>query len=219
MADDIYLGRIVSIGMNKDGRLAAMYRVSSRSFPNRRAQMKEDGTVAIVPREGHEGDVFVNPYIAYNCLSMVGNVAVVTNGAQTDFIAEKLAGGTRLRDAIAYPLLALDYEKDKYDTPRIVAAVERERFSGYLGVVRKDGVEVVEIDLKPGQSYHVSTYEHNRILPETLDAFDAKTADDCCRYVLGEGAFASFTSPVSAVCAIATADGFDVSAMDAPPQT
>ncbi|MDR0932030.1 MAG: hypothetical protein LBM70_03310, partial [Victivallales bacterium] len=33
----MYLGRIVAIGMTKDGKPTAMYRVSSRSFPNREA--------------------------------------------------------------------------------------------------------------------------------------------------------------------------------------
>lgn len=33
----MYLGRIVAIGMTPQGKAAAMYRVSSRSFPNREA--------------------------------------------------------------------------------------------------------------------------------------------------------------------------------------
>ena len=34
----MYLGRIVAAGLTKDGRAVAMYRVSSRSFPNREAR-------------------------------------------------------------------------------------------------------------------------------------------------------------------------------------
>ena len=42
----MYVGRIVAIGMTKDGRPCAMYRVSSRSFPNRRA-VENNGNVFV----------------------------------------------------------------------------------------------------------------------------------------------------------------------------
>ena len=96
----MYVGRIVAVGRNRKGQLAALYRVSSRSFPNREAQIKENA-VAIVPKKGAEGDVFKNPYIAYNCLRIAGRTAVATNGSQTDPIAEKVAAGMPLRDAFA----------------------------------------------------------------------------------------------------------------------
>ena len=59
----MYVGRIVSVGCNKEGKLTAMYRVSSRSFPNRMAQ-KTDLGVSIVPKPGHEGDIFKNNYLS-----------------------------------------------------------------------------------------------------------------------------------------------------------
>src|SRR5208283_331073 len=118
----MYAGRIVAVGRNRKGQLAALYRVSSRSFPNREAQIK-DNAVAIVPKKGAEGDVFKNPYIAYNCLRIAGRTAIATNGSHTDPITEKVAAGMPVRDAFAASLLALDYEKDSYNTPRIAAAV------------------------------------------------------------------------------------------------
>ena len=33
----MYIGRIVAFGMTKENKVCAMYRVSSRSFPNRQA--------------------------------------------------------------------------------------------------------------------------------------------------------------------------------------
>lgn len=54
-----YLGRIVAIGRNRQGACAAMYRVSSRSFPNRMAVLKPEAA-SIVPKPGYEGDVFKN---------------------------------------------------------------------------------------------------------------------------------------------------------------
>ncbi|MCK5835313.1 MAG: IMP cyclohydrolase, partial [Lentisphaeria bacterium] len=56
----MYVGRIVSVYLTKENKLGAMYRVSSRSFPNREAKINEN-TVAIVPKPGHEGDIFKNP--------------------------------------------------------------------------------------------------------------------------------------------------------------
>ena len=94
----MYVGRIVAIGKTGEDRLAAMYRVSARSYPNR--QIRKIGqAIAVVPKEGFESDIHKNPYIAYNCLRLVGGYAVVGNGTHTDPIAEKLETGMRMRDA------------------------------------------------------------------------------------------------------------------------
>ena len=71
----MYVGRIVAVGKSKAGRNAALYRVSSRSFPNRQA-VDLDGTIAIVPSEGSEEDVRRNPYISYNALRTAGRWVV-----------------------------------------------------------------------------------------------------------------------------------------------
>ena len=79
----MYVGRSVAIGKTEEGRLEAMYRVSARSYPNR--QTKRMGqAIAVVPKEGFESDIYKNPYIAYNCLRLVGDYAVVGNGTHTD---------------------------------------------------------------------------------------------------------------------------------------
>jgi IMP cyclohydrolase len=83
--------------------------VSSRSFPNRWA-IEQQGRVSIVPREGHERDVQTNPYIAYHCLRIARDWAIVANGSHTDPIAEKIEAGTPVRDALSASLLTLDYE-------------------------------------------------------------------------------------------------------------
>ena len=40
----MYVGRIIAIARNQSGQVAALYRVSSRSFPNRQATILE-GTI------------------------------------------------------------------------------------------------------------------------------------------------------------------------------
>jgi IMP cyclohydrolase len=212
---EIYLGRIVAVAKSKAGRMTAMYRVSSRSFPNRRAQVNgEKQTVSIVPKEGHEGDVFKNPYIAYNCAKIVGDTAIVTNGSQTDPIAEKIASGMCIRDALVYSLCVMDYEKDAYDTPRIAAIFRAGESLGWLGVVRKDGLDVRSFELNPGECFHVSTYEHN--VPSTCrkSGFDAETASAACDFVLGKGVFADFANPVTAVCIQQDGDAFALATKD-----
>ena len=118
----MYIGRIVAIARTKDNRGAALYRVSSRSFPNRMAKTLANA-VAIVPKPGFENDIQKNPYIAYDCLRLANGYAIVTNGSQTDPIAEKIASGMAPRDALAYVMLSMDYEHDSLDTPRISAVV------------------------------------------------------------------------------------------------
>ena len=206
----MYIGRIVAIGMTPSGRMAAMYRVSSRSFPNRRV-VRSGEQLAVIPREGCEADLAKNPYISYNCLRLAGEWAIATNGSQTDPITEKIASGMPVRDAIALGLLALDYEHDSLDTPRIVAVAHRTEAVGFLGIIRKDALLVREFSLKPGEAYYLSTYEKNRPADANRDgAFDAESAEAAAQYVVDGGVFADFTHAVTSAAAVAEAGGFEL---------
>jgi len=211
--DAIYLGRMVAVGMTPQGKLAVMYRVSSRSFPNRQAKVSEQ-KVAIVPKPGHESDIFKNPYISYNCAIIVNNTAVLTNGSQTDPIAEKIRSGMNIRDALVYSLAVMDYEKDAYDTPRIAAVARLGEKTGWLGVVRKNGLEVREFALEPGKCFYVSTYERNLVSADNICALPIATAEEACTQILGQGDFAAFLNPVTAVCAVETQNAFALAALD-----
>jgi len=213
----MYIGRIVSVARTSDGRLSALYRVSSRSFPNRTAVVSE-AKVSIVPKAGHEGDIHKNPYIAYNCVRVEcgGQVAVVTNGSHTDPVAEKIAQGMPVRDALVLSTLALDYEKDAYNTPRISAVVDRRDDTAWLGIVRHDGLEVRRMDLAPGRFAWVATYEENHVCDAQGGGYEGVTAEDGCDFVLGKGVFAERTNPVAAVAAVASGEGFELGAKDAP---
>jgi IMP cyclohydrolase len=208
----MYVGRIVAVGRTPQGRNAVLYRVSSRSFPNRRT-VKTGRGMAIVPIEGHEKDIFKNPYIAYNAVRMVvsagaGPVAVATNGSQTDPIAEKIASGMSLRDALALSLAALDYEKDDFDTPRIAVAVARNAEEGWCGIVRKDAVLVRSFPLTAGQAYFFATYETNEPRADYVSEFRATTAEEAARWAVDGGRFADLEKPVCSAAAVATDVGF-----------
>jgi IMP cyclohydrolase len=171
-ASDMYVGRFLVVGPE-----IGAYRVSSRSFPNRRA-IDRDGTVTVGPTEdAPETD---NPYISYNCVRITDRGAVLGNGSHVDPIAEKLELGYPVRDAMAHPLLALDFEKDDYDTPRIAGVVGVDddptatggRPSAFIGTVRRDAVVVEEVD---GPTL-VATYERDSPSSFPLQAGDAAAA-------------------------------------------
>ena len=212
----MYIGRIVAAGMTPSGKVTASYRVSSRSFPNRTAKITGE-TISILPREGHEGDLARNPYIAYNCVRLSGKVALATNGSQTDPIIEKIISGMSLRDAFTLGLLAMDYEKDSLDTPRIAAACDAEKGVAVLGIVRKDAILVREFPLEKGKIFYLSTYEKNAPCIKNIDdAFAAESAEEACSWMIGKGVFADFEKPVTAASALWNGTSYDFAVMDAP---
>mgnify|MGYP006276542311 CR=1 FL=1 len=168
----MYVGRFVVIGPE-----IGAYRVSSRSFPNRRA-LDRDGTITVGPTE--DAPDTDNPYISYNCVQVTDNGVVLGNGSHVDPIAEKLALGYPARDALAEPLLALDFEKDDYDTPRIAGIVGLEDdatttgdgHSAVIGTVRRDALIVEEVT----EPTLVATYERDSPEAFALDATDAAGA-------------------------------------------
>jgi len=146
----MYIGRFVIVAPD-----FGAYRVSSRSFPNRQV-VARDGTLTVAPTpDAPEND---NPYVSYNCVREGGDGVVVGNGSHVDPIAEKLDLGYPARDALASALLALDYEKDDYHTPRIAGVVGEE---SYVGIVRRDALLVDSVD----EATLVATYEEDAPTP------------------------------------------------------
>ncbi|MFC7235142.1 IMP cyclohydrolase [Halosegnis marinus] len=161
----MYIGRFVVVGPD-----TAAYRVSSRSFPNRRAY-ERDGALVVGPTE--EAPETDNPYIAYNCYREAAGHAVLGNGSHVDPVTEKLGLGYPARDALVTALHALDFEKDDYDTPR-VAGVLTPDGSAFVGTVRRDALLVREVS----EPTLVATYETDT--PEAFD-FDAAGAAEAAR--------------------------------------
>ncbi|MFC6767403.1 IMP cyclohydrolase [Natrinema soli] len=154
----MYVGRFVVVGPE-----VGAYRVSSRSFPNREITARDEALTVGPTEDAPETD---NPYVSYNCLRVVetptGETAAFGNGSHVDPIAEKLELGYPARDALAESLLALDYEKDDYDTPRIAATIGGDG-EALIGTVRKDALLVETVD----EPTLVATYETDS--PESID--------------------------------------------------
>jgi IMP cyclohydrolase len=208
----MYVGRIVAIGMNKTGNCVGMYRVSSRSFPNRETRLLNN-KISVLPREGFETDLSKNPYIAYNCIRLTKEYAVISNGSHTDPITEKLAMGYPARDALALSMLAMDYEKDDFNTPRIAGIISLNSNMGFLSIVKKDSIHVKGFELKPGTSFYVATYEHDTPCYHYNDSkFDVTSAKDAQRYIFDKGVFADLEKPVTAAAVYANETAFTLSA-------
>ncbi len=191
----MYCGRMVIVGMSPDGQPVVAYRISSRSFPNREIQLAEDGA-RVAPRAGFEADLARNPFISYRCLRAVGPVVVAANGSQLEPIATKIERGMPVKDALALGLLLCDYEGDAYDTPRIVAAVQQEW--GHLGIVTRDGLEVVRFPLVAGRCRLVATNELRSPTGEEYELV-ARTAREAARYLVEGGVFGQMTNAVATV--------------------
>ncbi len=203
----MYVGRIVAVGRTRAGHNVALYRVSSRSFPNRRA-VDQGGRISILPREGHESDLLKSPYLAYHCLRVAGPFAVASNGSHTDAIAEKLLAGLPARDALASVLLAFDYEKDDLSTPRIAAVVPGEGESGWLAIVRRDALIVREIPLEEGRARYLATYLADDVRDAHSVPFDAPSAAAAALAVISGPGFAALERPVTSAAALAEGAGF-----------
>ncbi|KYH27020.1 IMP cyclohydrolase [Halalkalicoccus paucihalophilus] len=184
----MYVGRFLIVGPD-----CGAYRVSSRSFPNRRITEREDRLTVGPTKEAEETE---NPYISYNCVRSTGNGAVLGNGSHVDPIAEKIDLGYPARDALASSLLALDYEKDDYDTPRIAGVLDGE--GAVIGIVRKDALLVERVE----EPRLVATYEKDS--PEEID-FSPETAEEAARTVYDH----EFEHAVCAAGVVRKDDGFE----------
>lgn len=158
----MYVGRIAIVGQCQ-GRSFVAYRVSSRSFPNRRAEVRGD-SILVSPIDS--ADLAMNPYIAYNCIRVGAGAAVVANGTQSDMIMERIEDGQKPLDALAISLVAYGYERDELDTPRIAGVVRGDL--GWLGIARRDEFRVKQFKLEEGLAYLVATYEKTGFEPAQL---------------------------------------------------
>ena len=193
----MYIGRIVIVGRT-NGKSWAGYRVSSRTFPNRRAEVRGD-SILVSPIDPK--DLVKNPYIAYNCIRTNGDVAVVANGTQADMIIERIGDGLPPLDAIALSLVAFGYERDELDTPRLAGAVMAEK--AWLGIAMKGEFRFKEIPMKDNDSFMVATYEKTSFEPVAVSGKDASAVAKAAHDL-------PFERPVCSAAAFQGDDGFEL---------
>jgi len=84
-----------------------------------------------------------------------------------------------------------------------------------LGVVRKDALLVRVMELSIGETIYIATYGHNYPSRDFSDHnFHVASAAEACDYILGKGIFSNLERPVSAACAIETAEGSSIGYKD-----
>lgn len=192
----MYVGRIVVIGKSNE-RSFVGYRVSSRSFPNRRAEVR-GRSVMVSPLDAL--DLAKNPYIAYNCIRVGLDAAVVANGTQADMIIEKIEDGAKPLDAVSFSLVAYGYERDELDTPRLAGVVRGDR--AWLGIAKRDEIRCKEFLLREGDAFMVATYEKTEF--ETLKVkIQGRSAQDIAKAAYD----LSFERPVCSAAAHALPKG------------
>ncbi len=208
----MYVGRIVAIGQTINGNNVGMYRISSRSFPNRSTKLSGSNTVSVIPKAGFESDLTKNPYIAYNCIKIAKTFAVISNGSHTDVIAEKIDMGYPARDALALSLLAMDYEKDNYKTPRIAGVIALDSCLAYLACVKENALVVRDLNLAKGTIFYVATYEHSIPCTHYKDScFDSDNVEQAKNYIMDKGIFSQLELPVTSAAVLSNRNKFELS--------
>jgi len=193
----MYVGRFVVAGRTQAGMPYLAYRVSSRSFPSRRIVAREDRAMVVPTEDAPPTD---NPYVSYNCLRRYQETVLVANGSHVDPAIDKISLGFGVRDAMALSLLALDYEHDSYNTPRIIAGLEADSGAMYLGIVGESRLSVERVDVTPGEALLVATYE--AITPTPI-ALQGETPQVLCDAVYE----CAYEHPVAAlVCSLVEDD-------------
>jgi IMP cyclohydrolase len=187
----MFIGRFVVVGRTLSGQTYVGYRVSSRSFPNRCIVLRGDRAMVVPTADAGPTD---NPYVSYNCLRECPTAVVVANGSHVDPIIEKAAAGYPLRDALALSLLAMDYEHDQLNTPRIAAALDRRSEYAYLAIVSDRGLLVQQVTLSAGEARLIATYERTEVTPIALSGDTPEALCDAlwdCEYTLPVAALAA----------------------------
>ncbi len=193
----MYIGRFVVLGRTREGDWYLGYRVSSRSFPNRYIMEATDRAMVLPTPDAARSD---NPYISYNCLRTHERVVVVGNGSQVDPVIDKTKIGYGLRDAMAISLLALDYEHDAYNTPRVVAGLDGQTAQGYLGIITESKLDVRRMSVVAGEAFLIATYE---LTDPTSIALGGNNAEELVQEIFE----CEYELPVTALVAMPTEQG------------
>ena len=178
-----YIGRVVLQGINRFSTHAIQaYALTGRhdSSKNRKLVHGSTGDICVVTTDKIEEEmksVKNANLLFYRAFMARDGVYVVSNGAQTEPVVEKMVGGYTLQWAVnlAPKKDGADlssYEPDEYHTPRITAAIDRHSnaLSAFaLSVARKapgtdDTIrtpwEISQLsDVEPGIGYVMHTYK------------------------------------------------------------
>ena len=177
----VYLGRVVGVGLTKEGHPMAVYAISGRSPGSQARKLIFDSaelaikTAKFIPSHFNADDrekcevmwAEQEEYLLYNATNRTSSkILTVSNGYQTDMIAEGISDFDGPRESMNKMMEGVLFkegpEHDPSSTPRIAGIVDP--FEGVyfaLGIVTKEGARAVEVKTRPGQVKLVATYQNN----------------------------------------------------------
>lgn len=202
----MYIGRFVTLGRMADGSVFIGYRVSSRSFPNRKL-IETDRGIQVVNLE----TATTSRFVSYHALVCSERLAVAGNGDHVNYIFDQISGNAPVKQALTNVLNGMSYEHDQYNTPRIAGVIDKKSSECYLGIVSESDLLIQKIELKPLQIQYIATYNHNTIDRSYRHSFShnsIKSAKDVCNVLVDKQPFSEFSFPVSCCSALAIPEGF-----------
>ncbi len=158
LSNNSYPGRGIAVGSYKDEPVIVYFIMGRSENSRNRVFRMEDGV--LFTKAYDESKVKDPSLIMYNALKEHWGVTVVTNGDQTDTVADALEKGISFEKALE----SRQYEPDAPNyTPRISAALYSNRYE--ISILKKKGEECERI-LYPyayenGKGRFISTYDHD----------------------------------------------------------
>lgn len=151
-----YPGRLIIMGLNESGdKFIQLYSIMGRSESSRnRRFILENNIIKTVPIDPAKVDQ--PELIIYNAMISIDNLHIVSNGRQTDTIANNLDLKSALDD--------WEYEPDAPNfTPRISGTFNLENKEALLSIIKKNGEstqrQVFPLILKNGLGFCLHTYQ------------------------------------------------------------
>lgn len=170
LAENSYPGRGIVIGQSEDGRFAAIaYFIMGRSVNSRNRVFVEDGE-GLRTRAFDPGKLSDPSLVIYAPVRVLGNATVVTNGDQTDTIAQFMNGNLFPGYSFEAALATRTYEDDAPNfTPRISGVVDMRRGGYKLSIVKSDEGNAESVQRQTfdypqpvaGEGHFISTYVKN----------------------------------------------------------
>lgn len=188
------------VGTTENGGVAAAYRLASRSFSNRKIEVKGD-SAKVKSILGYEKEVADNPYLSYTCLRVINKNSILTaNGTHLDQIFERINSGASASHAITNVLAEMGPEQDTYKTPRIAGFASPTGL--LLGVITEKGLIVKSLHAKRGVGYYVATYRKTDPTGNVVKNFDVGSADAVAKLVHEGPNFKRFSHAIATAAAL-----------------
>ena len=170
LAENSYPGRGIVIGQSEDGRFAAIaYFIMGRSVNSRNRVFVEDGE-GLRTRAFDPGKLSDPSLVIYAPVRVLGNATVVTNGDQTDTIAQFISSNLFPGYSFEAALATRTYEDDAPNfTPRISGVVNNRTGAYKLSILKSCEGNAASVQRQTfdypqpvaGEGHFISTYQKN----------------------------------------------------------